>query len=199
VTLVNASGLYEKQGVLLRIRPDGSLTLVEMVNAKAKSDLNLGLYPFDKQRLEAVFGVLGFDTNEVVLAPLPDVAASDLGAIRMPQWDLMQVNTLIRKRQAPHTGSVDVASTFVLSLDVKRRPLFMVRLVIVPLILMSIFLTISFWVICASVVVNLVVGWFDRHGQAVLGDRIDQHCRWVFPAVYFGLILLSIGKGFILS
>jgi hypothetical protein len=75
----------------------------------------------------------------------------------------------------------------------------MVRLVIVPLILMSIFLTISFWVICASVVVNLVVGWFDRHGQTVLGDRIDQHCRWVFPAVYFGLILLSIGKGFILS
>ena len=53
VVLVNESGLYEKHGVLLRVRPDGSLRLVETVNAAAKADLDLRAYPFDRQRLEA--------------------------------------------------------------------------------------------------------------------------------------------------
>ena len=67
VVLVNESGSYEKHGVLLRVRPDGSLTLLETVDAAAKVDLNLQRYPFDRQRLEAVFEVLGFNSNEVVL------------------------------------------------------------------------------------------------------------------------------------
>ncbi len=41
VVLVNESGLYEKHGVLLRVRPDGSLRLVETLNAAAETDLDL--------------------------------------------------------------------------------------------------------------------------------------------------------------
>ena len=59
VILVNESGLYEKHGVLLRVRPDGSLTLLETIDAAAKVDLDLRRYPMDQQRVEAVFEVLG--------------------------------------------------------------------------------------------------------------------------------------------
>lgn len=42
--LVNESGLYEKHGVLLRVRSDGSLSLFETVDAVAKIDLDLRRY-----------------------------------------------------------------------------------------------------------------------------------------------------------
>ena len=65
--LVNESGMYEKQSVLLRVRSNGSLSLYETVNAAAKIDLDLRRYPIDQQQLEIVFHVLGFDANEIVL------------------------------------------------------------------------------------------------------------------------------------
>ncbi len=105
--LMNESGLYEKHGVVLRVRPDGSLRLLETVNATAKADLDLRAYPFDRQRLEAVFEVLGFDESEVVLKP---VAAADASAPygaearRIPQWRLVRVGTSIRSHPAPHAG-----------------------------------------------------------------------------------------------
>jgi hypothetical protein len=67
VVLVNESGLYEKHGVVLRVQPDGTLTLIETLDAVVAVDLDLRRYPFDQQRLEAIFEVLGFDESEVVL------------------------------------------------------------------------------------------------------------------------------------
>lgn len=54
------------------------------------------------------------------------------------------------------------------------------------------FLNLSFLVMCATVVVNLVVGAYDKHGKSNLGDRIDYRCRWIFSLVYFGLLLLAV-------
>ena len=50
VVLVNESGLYEKHGVVLRVQPDGTLTLVETLDAVAEADLSLKRYPFDRHR-----------------------------------------------------------------------------------------------------------------------------------------------------
>jgi hypothetical protein len=245
VVLVNEAGFYEKQGVLLRVSPDGSLRLVEMVNAGAKTDLDLRAYPFDRQPLAATFEVLGFDESEVVLQPM-EVADSHAphapASVRMPQWNLVRVATSSRSYSASHAGSLGVASTFVVDMDVERRSLFMVRLVIVPLLLivmlswsvfwmeqsslgdrisvsfigiltvvtyqivlseilprisyltlMNGFLNMSFFVVCASVLVSLRVGWLDRYGHTEAGDRVDRRCRWLFPAVYLGLLLWVAG------
>ena len=67
IVLVNSSGSIEQQGVVLRALPDGTQTLMAKISAVAKTEFNLRRYPFDKQRLEAVFEVLGFDDSEVVL------------------------------------------------------------------------------------------------------------------------------------
>ena len=56
--------------------------------------------------------------------------------------------------------------------------------------LMHGFLSLSFLTMCATVVINLVVGALDKRGQVALGDRIDRRCRWGFPLAYFGLLLV---------
>lgn len=60
--------------------------------------------------------------------------------------------------------------------------------------LMHAFLSFSFVTMSATVVINLVVASMDKKGQSLLGDRIDRACRWQFPIVYVGvLILLVVG------
>jgi hypothetical protein len=50
------------------------------------------------------------------------------------------------------------------------------------------FLSLSFLTMCATVVVNLLVGACDRNGTPELGRRIDRFCRWFFPLLYAFLI-----------
>jgi len=58
--------------------------------------------------------------------------------------------------------------------------------------LMHAFLYLSFLVMCATVVVNLVVGSMDKRQNFAMGDRIDYACRWIFPTGYVG-ILVALG------
>jgi len=57
--------------------------------------------------------------------------------------------------------------------------------------LMSAFLYLSLMSMAAGVVVNLYVSHLDRLGQVSDGNTIDQRCRWLFPATYFSLNLVS--------
>ncbi|MGH8550839.1 MAG: hypothetical protein ACRERU_20020 [Methylococcales bacterium] len=246
VVLANESGLYEKHATLLRVKPDGTSKLVETVNAIAKSNLNLRRYPFDTQRLEAIFEVLGFDTGEVVLQAEPLPARSDEREIRMPGWKLTGIGASAREKAAPHAGKRGVSSTFVLDMEVKRQSMFMLRLVVLPLFLivvlswsvfwmdrsalgdrinvsfvgiltavayqmavgdilpeisymtlMNSFLNISFWVMCVTVVIHLIVDIKDRQGDSASGDLIDRRCRWIFPLVYFGSLSVVVAIVFI--
>ena len=56
----------------------------------------------------------------------------------------------------------------------------------------NVFVTISFMIMCASIVVNLVVGELNRENRAALADAIDNRCKVVFPIVYGVLLLLSV-------
>jgi len=105
VVLANEVGMYEKSAVLLRVKSDGTITLVETVNAVAKTKLNLRRYPYDDQRLEAVFEVLGVDTGEVVLEAEPMLERSNEHEIRIPQWTLSGIGASIRNFAAPYAGS----------------------------------------------------------------------------------------------
>ncbi len=60
------------------------------------------------------------------------------------------------------------------------------------------FLNISFFIMCATVIVNLRVDNLDRQGLFEEGDRLDRRCRWMFPMIYFGLILVAIWIAFFL-
>jgi len=245
VVLVNESGLFEKHGVILRVQPDGTSTLVEAVNAAAEADLDLRRYPFDRHRLDATFEVLGADDSEVVLQAASAPAGPSDHEVHAPQWTLTNVSTSTQDRGVSYAGRRGVASTFVVSMDVERESFFVVRLVVVPLMLIVMlswsvfwmessslgdrisvsfigiltsvayqivvseiqpdisymtlmhgFLNLSLFIMCATVVVNLVVGALDRRGRIDAGDLVDRRCRWIFPITYFGLILVMVGVTF---
>ena len=110
VVLVNEAGLYQKSGVMLRVKPDGTSILSETITAAAEVNLNLRRYPFDKHRLEAVFEVLGFGRDEVVMEVDSAYAGSLLAeGVRTPQWSITAAGMAIRDRPSAYAGPPSVA------------------------------------------------------------------------------------------
>jgi hypothetical protein len=173
-------------------------------------------------------------------------ASTDGTMIRLSQWDLGGVRATTRTLGAPYVGAQGRSSAFVVTMDVKRRPLFMLRLVVLPLILivmlswvvfwmhrsslgdrmsvsfvgiltavayqnlvgsalpqiayvtlMNGFLNISLFLMCVTVVINLVVAGVDEHGNLKRGDEIDRRCRWLFPSVYGALLIIIVAVAFL--
>ncbi|MBW2587681.1 MAG: hypothetical protein JRD92_12155 [Deltaproteobacteria bacterium] len=63
--------------------------------------------------------------------------------------------------------------------------------------LMHGFLNLSFIIMCATVVINLVVGKLDQAGKPEAGNRVDRRSRWIFPLSYLGLNMLMAGVAFV--
>ena len=239
VVLLNVAGMFEKNGVVLRVRPDGTCTLVEVVNAVAKSQLKLRRYPFDHQTLKAAFAVMGYPDGEVVMEALP-MAELEPSKLAIPQWKLLHATG-----RAVPSGEVGMkqeqgASVYVFEMEVRRLSMFIMRLVVLPLFLVvvlswsvfwmdrasigdrmsvsfvglltvvayqivlgdilpqiayltliNVFVNFSFMLMCATIVVNLIVGEYDRSGRAELGNLLDRRCRRIFPIVY-GVFLLTL-------
>ena len=247
VTLANASGQYDSKAVLLRVKPDGTTTLSEKIEAVAKVDIDMRRLPFDRQSLVLVFRVFGFDANEVVFQAEPDSASDDGSVTKLPQWTLEGIEALVSTHNAANDDKMGNASAFVVTMQVKRLPLFMFRLVVFPMALivvlswsvfwmdrssvgdrmsvsfvgilsavayqitlvgivpnvsyftlMNEFLNISFLLMCTTVVINLYVAHADRCGSE-RGNRIDYHCRWIFPLVYVVLNAIAIVTSFVFS
>jgi hypothetical protein len=222
VVLANESGLYQKSGVVLRVQPDGTSTLIETINAAAEVDLDLRWFPFDDHRLEAIFEVLGFDRGEIILQTEPTSGGSFSGrSVRLPQWIINGFNTSIRDRSASLVSFPLFVIVF-LSFSVfwmdrsslgDRISVSFIGILtgvayqlvmgdVLPRIsyftLMHAFLSLSFMTMCATVVVNLAVGALDKRERYELGDRIDQRCRWIFPMAYIGLILVIFATASVL-
>jgi len=240
IMLVNESGLYETNAVLLRARPDGTQTLYQSVDAVAEADFELRRMPFDSQSLGAIFEVLGMDASEVRLEVAPGDAAPVPAGVHVSQWELVRTWLHAGERPAPELGRDRRASQLTLSIEVDRQPLFVMRLIVLPLAiivalswavfwmdrsslgdrigvsfvgiltavayqlvvgdlmpdvayltLLHAFLNVSFAMMCATVVVNLVVGAHDKAGRSDLGDRIDVRARWAFPLAYAALMVLA--------
>ena len=173
VVLGNESGLYQTSGVVLRVKPDGTSTLIETITAAAEVDLNLRRYPFDKHRLEAVFEVLGFDRDEVVMAVESAYAGSLLADdVRIPEWSITGSGMEIRDRAASYAGHRGVASAFIASVNVERDSFYTRRLVILPLVVI--------------VLLSFSVFWMDRSS---LGDRISVSFIGILTGVAYQLVI----------
>lgn len=248
VVLVNESGLYQNSGVLLRVRPDGTSTMVRTVNAVAKADFDMRRFPFDRQRLDAVFEVLGFGADEIVLEAAPATEGALTLGVNIPQWRILGGRLSAGRREAAHAGAGGAASALTVSVDVERDSFYVRRLITLPLVLIVLlsfsvfwmdrsslgdrlsvsfmgiltavayqivmsgllppisyftlmhgFLTVSFLIMVASVVVNLVAGRLDQLGKTALSDRIDRRSRWAFPLLYLGIIFSMVGVTFLVT
>ena len=168
VILANASQIPETQGILLRVSPDGTCTLIQDLHAIAREELNLRRYPFDHQHLKAVFQVLGFNHGEVRLTGDPQPVTAETSRISVPQWRLESVGGSFSDLSAPYLGKERQASALIMSLKVKRQSFFVVRLVMIPL-----------WIIVG---LSWCVFWMDR---ASLVDRMNVSFVGLLTAVAF--------------
>ena len=55
----------------------------------------------------------------------------------------------------------------------------------------NVFVSISFVIMCASIVVNLIVGEFNRENRAAAADALDNRCKVIFPIAYGTMLLAS--------
>jgi len=159
-------------GLSFRVRPDGTSTLTEAIDVVAKVNLELRRYPFDCQRLEAVFHVLGFDDRVVLLDTSPVSALTPGQMITVPQWTLQGLGASIRKRDVSHGGQTHSRSALVVTLDMNRQSCFSLRLVILPLILI--------------VMLSWAVFWMDRSS---LGERMGISFVGILTAVAYQITL----------
>ena len=175
VTLANSGGQYDTRAVILRIKPDGTSTLSEAFDAVIKVELDMRRFPFDRQRLDAVFKVIGFPADEVALAARPNCAIVDSSLTKVPQWTLESFDGAVGTMPQPGAGDATGAATFVVSVHVRREPLFMLRLVAMPLSLI--------------VMLSWSVFWMDRSS---LGDRMSVSFVGILTAVAYQITLAEI-------
>jgi hypothetical protein len=172
VVLINESGMYQKSGVLLRVQPDGTSTLIETLNATAKSEYNMTRYPLDRQRLEVIFEVLGFDRGEVLLQVDSEEASFLASAVRIPQWTVTGARASVRDRNEFYAGQEGVSSAFTVSVNVQRKSYYMIRLVVIPLILI--------------VLLSFSVFWMDKSS---IGDRLSVSFIGILTSVAYQSII----------
>ena len=238
VVLVNEGGTYLRSGVQLRIKPDGTSVVTEKITAVAEVNFDMRPFPFDAHRLEAVFAVLGHDSDEVVLRADPG-GVDVMRQVLVPEWTLHGYSLTARRLPQEDAAGSAVSSVAVLGIDVTREAVYTRRIITLPMaiiVLLSFsifwmdmsslgdrnsisfigiltgvayqhivvdrvppvsyftfmhgFLFLSFLIMSATVPINLLVSNMDKKGKTDVGDRIDRRCRWIFPLVYFGSIVL---------
>ncbi|MBL8003444.1 MAG: hypothetical protein JNL05_15930, partial [Flavobacteriales bacterium] len=145
VDLLNAAGPFEVRSELLRIRPDGTCTLVRSVNGMAKSRLDLSRFPFDEQQVEIILRLHGLARQEAVLVPSGQGAFMDAGTLRVPQWDVLGATMLDRVIRTEVFGSAVEVPVLVVTIDIARDPVHILRLVVLPLAIIVVLSWSVFW------------------------------------------------------
>ena len=192
VVLANESGLFQKNGVILRVLPDGTSTLIETMNATAESEVDMRRFPFDRHCLEAVFEVLGFDKDEVSMQVGSDPTNSLANEIRVPQWTVTGVGASVRDRPASYAGRGGIASAFVMSVNVQRNSFYITRLVILPLIMIVLLSFSVFWMDRSSLGDRLNVSFIGiLTGVAYLITTSEQLPRIAYFTLMYGFLNLS--------
>lgn len=160
VFLANEAGRFDREGVMLRITPEGDVYYTEEIDAIAKSSLALARYPFDQQQLVAIFEVLGFDKRQVELRADPATSGiweDQHHQVRVPQWGPPTLTTAVVEYAPVYLdGGDEHVTAFRMQVDIKRDSLYTLRLVALPVVIF--------------VIMSWSVFWMERSS---LGDRMD--------------------------
>ena len=169
--LRNESGRYEREGVVLRISPQGSVTYVEELQAVAEADMDLRRIPFDRQRFEIMFEVLGYGIDRVRLNP--DSSRTGLDETTLTQWRLEGVEVSTAARDPAYLGDEgQLLSTIAFAYPVTRSPRYLLRLVFFPIMIL--------------IALSWAVFWMDRES---LGDRMDISFIGILTVVAFQIVV----------
>lgn len=171
LVLRNESGRYERGEVLLSVGSDGRVTYVEELQALAEVNFDLRRIPFDRQRFEIEFEVLGYGSDRVRLRP--DTARTSLGETTLSQWRLEGVEARVREADPAYLGDPGrPVSAILFEYPAVRSPSYVLRLVVFPIMLF--------------VALSWSVFWMDRSS---LGDRMDISFIGILTVVAFQILV----------
>ena len=172
LVLRNEAGQYERQSVTLRVRPDGSVSYEERLQAVAEANLDLHAVPVDRQVYEVVFALAGFGSERVRHVPDPDRSGRS-DRMTLIQWEVGELTwealAFDAPVAAPHEGGV---SAVVFRLPLERRPGYILYTVVFPLMLL--------------VALTWSVFWMDRES---LGTRMDLSFIGILTVVAFQIVV----------
>ncbi len=144
--LRNAAGEYERQGILLRLSPDGTLRYEEEIRATAEVEMDLRRIPFDVQEFDLIFEPLGFDASEVVLEPAPDWTSVRSDNVSVKQWSLgLITGSQLEDAVLMQSGRVMVVTAVAFTFPAERNPGFLLRVIVIPLLILVALSWSVFW------------------------------------------------------
>ena len=203
VVLMNENSLVESGASIVKIKPDGSTSLLREINSSVRTPLDLRPFPFDSQKLLLKFALFGYATDEMFLEAensagnivKPELKMQDL---TVPEWSLISLRSAVGEIQAPLLGKEKNTSTFTLEIGVKREPVFVFRTVIVPLILVVLLCFSVFWLDVKSIQDRLNVSFIGiltiTAYQLVIGDMLPHvaYFTFVHGLLNISLVMISL-------
>lgn len=177
VFLANESGAYDRQGIVLRIEPDGTVWYLEEIDAVAESPMFLRFFPFDTQVLQIHFKFLGYDAGDVRFEPIEEISrllpqhGSPVGTAgwHIGHYAVSAAQDLSAVAGAKFLGT---GSTLLVAVAAERRSGYLVRVVVLPLMLI--------------VALSWVIFWMDRES---LSNRINISFIALLTVVAFQIMV----------
>jgi hypothetical protein len=158
VVIANQRGAASASSHGLRLYSTGAIELVHRITADFDVDVDVGKFPFDRQRLVVEAKVEGLPLSLAALRfgqPELDFSRASRDA-KIPGWSV----GLVDLRSAPATGWYNVPQARVIaSLEVTRQPGLLVASIFIPLL--------------ASLLIPLLAMWLNRIEGGIF--TVDTH------------------------
>lgn len=146
VVIPNGIGNRVTTNMAVAIWPDGRVEYLETFYVKAETPMDLRRFPFDRQSLEVFFHPFIYQRDEVVLVPDDRLASIWDQNLGIADWALEKV--AMRERPADiayFDDSHTVISEFIVTVQIKRRPMHLVISIIFPMVLLVSLTWSVFW------------------------------------------------------
>ena len=185
----NGIGNRNSTNQYLCIWPDGTVVYSEIFQVKVESPMNMRLYPFDKQDIVIFFHPSAYSRDEMIFVPSKSLTSTWHQNMGIAGWERKgdEMHERATTLQIPD-GSTKTVSEFLISLNVKRKPMHVIISLIFPMVLLVSLTWIVFWLNKQSVtdrinilfigIVSVVAYYF------VIQDKIPEISYLTFIDVF---------------
>ncbi len=144
LVLSNGVGTIPLQSVSLRISPNGTLFFLREITAIVESPMDLRRYPFDQQKLKAIFEPLAYYGTEVKLVTGPEMIDLPDRPINVAGWELRGLSAASHVEQDDNSDAQ--FTQLIMTLEMRRKPTFVIWFIIVPLSMIVLLSNAVYWI-----------------------------------------------------
>jgi hypothetical protein len=146
VFVPNGIGDREASNLAVAIWPDGRLMYTETFYTKVETPMDLRRFPFDRQRLEIFFQPIVYQRDELVLIPDDSLARTWDRNMGIADWVRGDVTMEEQPTEIVYfDGSRSEISEFVVTVEIKRRPMHFLLSIVFPMVLLVSLTWCVFW------------------------------------------------------